>query len=72
MKGKGGFVMYEHKFIKVDLSSFKLTPAEDYHEIVREHEKEGWELIQIFAPGIRGYGNPSFYELIFKRQISGF
>jgi hypothetical protein len=56
----------------VDLSSFKLTPAEDYHEIVREHEKEGWELIQIFAPGIRGYGNPSFYELIFKRQISGF
>ncbi|MFD2760108.1 DUF4177 domain-containing protein [Lentibacillus juripiscarius] len=60
--------MYEHKFVKVDLSAFKRTPEEDYHSVVYEHEKEGWELIQIFAPGIKSYGMPSFYELIFKRK----
>lgn len=61
--------MYEHKFIKVDLSSFKLEPKEDYHAIIHEHEKEGWELVQIFAPGIKGYGTASFFELILKRKI---
>jgi hypothetical protein len=61
-------LVYEHKFVKVDLSSFKRTPKEDYHSIVYEHEKEGWELVQIFAPGIQQYGMPSFFELIFKRK----
>ncbi|RUL51268.1 MULTISPECIES: DUF4177 domain-containing protein [Lysinibacillus] len=60
--------MYEHKFIKVRLSTFKLEPEEDYHQIVYEHEREGWELVQIFAPGLRGYGTPTFFELIFKRR----
>ncbi len=37
--------MYEHKFVKIKLSTFKLTPEEDYHQVVHEHEKEGWELV---------------------------
>ncbi len=60
--------MYEHKFVKIQLSSFKLTPEEDYHKVVFDYEKEGWELIQIFAPGTKGTGFPSFFELIFKRK----
>ncbi|WP_349407498.1 DUF4177 domain-containing protein [Pseudalkalibacillus sp. SCS-8] len=60
--------MWEHKFVKVKLSSFKLKPQEDYREIVHEHEKQGWELVQIFAPGIKNYGTPDYFELIFKRQ----
>ncbi len=61
-------LVYEHKFVKIDLSSFKRTPKENYHSIVYKHEKEGWELVQIFAPGTQQYGLPSFYELIFKRK----
>ncbi|WP_396953737.1 DUF4177 domain-containing protein [Neobacillus mesonae] len=60
--------LYEHKFVKIKLSTFKLTPEEDYHQVVYEHERDGWELVQIFAPGIKSYGTPSFYELIFKRR----
>lgn len=60
--------MYEHKFVKLKLSSIKLTPEEDYHKIICEQEKEGWELVQIFAPGIKSYGMPSFFEIIFKRK----
>ncbi len=40
--------MYEHKFIKIELD-YKQKPKEDYYSIVSEHEKEGWELVQIFA-----------------------
>ncbi|MEB2281099.1 DUF4177 domain-containing protein [Lysinibacillus xylanilyticus] len=60
--------MYEHKFVKIQLSTWKLTPEEDYHKVVYDNEKEGWELVQIFAPGITGHGTPSFFELIFKRK----
>ncbi len=40
--------LYEHKFIKIELD-YKQKPKEDYYSIVSEHEKEGWELVQIFA-----------------------
>lgn len=62
--------MYEHKFIKIKLSSFNRTPENDYHTVIYEQEKEGWELVQIFAPGVKQYGMPSFFELIFKRRLS--
>ncbi|ELK45628.1 DUF4177 domain-containing protein [Halobacillus sp. ACCC02827] len=60
--------MYEHKFIKLELSSLRRKPENDYHEVVHEQAKDGWELVQIFAPGSSSYGIPSYYELIFKRQ----
>lgn len=60
--------MYEHKFVRVELSSFKLEPKEDYHTIILQYEKEGWELVQIFAPGTKGYGTASYFEIIFKRK----
>lgn len=34
-----------------------------------EHEKEGWELVQIFVPRIKQVGLPDVFELIFKRKI---
>lgn len=60
--------MWEHKFVEVGLSTFKRNPEVDYHSVVYEHEKEGWELVQIFVPGIKSYGMPAFCELIFKRK----
>ncbi|MCP1146027.1 DUF4177 domain-containing protein [Lysinibacillus endophyticus] len=61
--------MYEHKFVKIDLTNFGKKPKEDYHEIVVEHEKQGWELVQIFSPSVAAYGMSAFFELIFKRKI---
>lgn len=62
--------MYEYKFIKVDLKfGWKGSkPAEDYQEIVEEYAREGWRLVQIFAPPISGYGAASFYEIILERE----
>ncbi|CAM3570141.1 MULTISPECIES: DUF4177 domain-containing protein [Saccharibacillus] len=61
--------MYEYKFVKVELSSFKRDPKEPYHDIVHQYAAEGWRLNQIFAPAISGYGIATFYELIFERFV---
>ncbi|WP_240374947.1 DUF4177 domain-containing protein [Bacillus piscicola] len=61
--------MYEYKFEKVDLKGgFRMKPKEDYHDIIREHAKDGWRLVQIFAPGTSSYGLASYFELIFERK----
>ncbi|GAA0177036.1 DUF4177 domain-containing protein [Clostridium sediminicola] len=66
--------MHECKFVKVDvqigisgMSEFKTS--EDYHKIVEENLREGWRLLQIFAPPILGNGVASFFELIFEREV---
>ncbi|MDH2364008.1 DUF4177 domain-containing protein [Priestia megaterium] len=43
--------MKEYRFEKIELKSFSRDPKEDYHEIIHEAAKDGWELVQIFAPG---------------------
>ena len=60
--------MYEYKFITIELSSFGRKPKEDHHEIIKKHAKEGWRLVQIFAPATSGYGAASHFEIIFEKQ----
>lgn len=63
--------MYEYRFEKVDLKSGFIAkkPNQDYHEIIEKYAREGWRLVQIFAPAISGYGAASHYEIIFEREI---
>ena len=60
---------YEYKFVKVELKSGMRTdtPKEDYQKIVHDCAKEGWRLLQIFAPPTSGTGWASHFELIFER-----
>ena len=62
-------LLYEYKFIRIDLSwgIFK-EPKEDYHDVIREQGKDGWRLVQVFAPATSGYGKATFYELIFEKE----
>lgn len=64
---------YEYKFVKIEtkVHAFKgVTPKEDYHQVIDQHARDGWRLVQIFAPPIKGYGMADFYELIFEREIN--
>lgn len=61
--------MYEYKFVKVELSTFKLEPKEDYEELVNRYAREGWKLFQILTPPTAGYGTISYYEFVFERKI---
>ena len=63
---------YEYKFVKIDVKvhAFKgIRPKEDYHQVIDDLSRDGWRLVQIFAPPIKGYGMADFYELIFEREI---
>ena len=63
--------MYEYKFIQIELKQglMKATAKEDYREIISEEAKNGWRLVQIFAPSVVGYGSAENFELIFEKEI---
>ena len=65
--------MYEYKFVKVELGGFPFStrkPKIDHHMIIEEHAKEGWRLVQIFAPAVSviSGGTPDYFEIIFERM----
>ena len=64
--------MYQYKFVKIDLKGFWIAnkkPKMDHHKVIEDHAKEGWRLVQIFAPSISvmGGGIPEYFELIFEK-----
>ena len=68
---------YEYKFVRIGENrvSSLFGPADsarrDYQDVVREHAREGWRLVQIFAPGVAAFGAARYYELIFEREAAG-
>jgi hypothetical protein len=61
---------YEYKFVRLGEGWFGVKKAgrENYQEVVHEHARQGWRLVQIFAPGTGIYGSTQFYELVFERE----
>ena len=65
---------YEYKFVRLGEYrgsawfgvSDKARGA--YADVVHEHAREGWRLVQIFAPGVAAFGAAKYYELIFERE----
>ena len=41
-----------------------------YRDVIEQHARDGWRLVQIFAPGIGAYGCAKYYELIFERRVA--
>ena len=62
---------YEYKFIRLGegllyvSNEAKLT----YQDVILEHARTGWRLVQIFAPPIGGAGSgpAKYYEIILER-----
>jgi hypothetical protein len=65
---------YEYKFVRVgEYGGSALFGVQDkarkgYEEIVQRHAREGWRLVQIFAPGTAAFGAARYFELIFERE----
>jgi hypothetical protein len=65
---------YEYMFERVGLAielPLRLRPASDYHRIIEARAREGWRLVQVFAPSVfvLGGGIPDWFELIFERPV---
>ena len=65
---------YEYKFVRLGegRTSALFGPSDparkSYQDVVQEHAREGWRLVQIFAPGVAAFGAAKYYELIFERE----
>lgn len=62
---------YEYKFVRLGegFLSARSEARNDYQEQVRQHARDGWRLVQIFAPGVGTYGAAKYYELVLEREI---
>jgi Domain of unknown function (DUF4177) len=65
---------YEYKFVRLgEYAGSALFGVGDkarnaYEDVVHEHARDGWRLVQIFAPGVAAFGAAKYYELIFERE----
>jgi Domain of unknown function (DUF4177) len=39
-----------------------------YKEVIHEHVRNGWRIVQIFASGIAAFGAANYFELIIERD----
>jgi hypothetical protein len=62
---------YEYKFVRLGEGwmGVRREGRDQYQEVVHEHAREGWRLVQVFAPSIGGYGAARYYEAIFERPV---
>ena len=64
--------LYEYKFVRLgEYGGSALFGVSDkarnaYEDVVHEHARDGWRLVQIFAPGVAAFGTAKYYELIFE------
>ncbi len=62
--------MYEYKFLKIDVGTLTMKIKGDYQQIVHDHAKDGWRLVQIFSPSTGIAGTSAYIELIFEKSVS--
>ena len=61
--------MYEYKYVEVTLGG--VFAKDNYHEIIDEHAKKGWRLVQVVPTYYNSYGKPTDYEVILERELEG-
>ncbi|WP_409229383.1 DUF4177 domain-containing protein [Gudongella sp. SC589] len=59
--------MYEYKYVQATLGGF-FTEA-NHHDIIDEHSREGWRLVQVLPTEYNGHGKPTAFEIILERVI---
>ena len=60
---------YEYKFVRLGEGRFTVRKValETYQDVVHQHARDGWRLVQIFAP-ILNFAAAKYYELVFERE----
>lgn len=59
--------MYEYKYVEANLGGF-FTDA-NHHDIINEHARNGWRMVQVVPMYYNGHGKPTEYEIIFEREV---
>jgi len=63
---------FEYKFVRIGKGWFwpSSESEREYRDTIRKHAREGWRLVQVFAPSNGIYGLSRYYEIILERPIS--
>lgn len=65
---------YEYKFVRLGeyrwsaLFGVQDKARKTYQDVVHQHARDGWRLMQIFAPGTAAFGAAKYFELVFERE----
>jgi hypothetical protein len=64
---------FEYKFIRMGEGWIGVNrkAMKEYQQVVDQYARDGWRLVQIFAPGTGGYGMAKYVELILERPVDG-
>jgi len=64
------FQKYEYKFIRVGkgLLWANSKAEKEYKEVIDKYTKEGWRLVQLFAPSTGLWGLSRYYEIILEKE----
>ncbi len=64
---------YRYKFERIGESwIFGVATAKaeaEYRRVVHEHARDGWRLVQVFAPSFGAFGAAKYIELIFEKEL---
>ena len=63
---------YQYKFVRIGEGwlTARREARRGYQEVIHQHAREGWRLVQIFAPGVGAYGAAKYYEIILEKETS--
>ena len=63
---------HEYKFVRLGEGwmEAKKEAKQEYQNTVHEHARDGWRLVQVFAPSFGAYGASKYVELIFEKPVS--
>lgn len=60
---------FEYKFVRIGEGwmAARREAKQEYQQVIEKHARDGWRLVQVFAPGIGGYGASKYFEVILER-----
>ena len=63
---------YEYDFVRLGEGwmGVKKSARTEYQHVIHKHARDGWRLVQVFAPGMGVYGTVKYFELIFEREVA--
>jgi len=67
---------FEYRFVRLGenqvsaLFGPQTKARRNYEDVVHEQARDGWRVVQIFAPGVAAFGAAKYYELIFEREVA--
>lgn len=66
---KGGFIVYEYHFVKLNVNMFSGIVKEDYEQIILEQASKGWRLHTFSPLPFAAGGQATSIQLIFERKF---